>query len=360
MRVAYKIACSLLTTIPVVALAACSSSSGSSAGAMGLSGPPPEVNSIVVDAVPTADEAGLYIAQDKGFFKQQGLTVKIVPILGGEFGMGDLQTSKAQIIVGNYVSFLLAQIDGKYAAPQLNPHAAPNPTLPINMRIIADGSQMQPANQAVYVMPKSRIKTVADLAKYHASVAINSPNNVGQVLLGSLLRENGLDLGSIHQPVDTFPDMIKYLAEGKIDAAWLPEPFGTIAQETIGAVPLADFDQGSLQDFPIGAYVGSAQWVTAHPNTVAAFLRALEEGQQVADTNRAAVEAGIENPDNTGPFAAQPLQAATMTIDTYPLNMDVPVMQRVSDSMFEFGEEKTLHAPYQIINMIQPEPGMIR
>jgi NitT/TauT family transport system substrate-binding protein len=355
MRVVNKIAFSLLAAVPVVALAACSSGGGSTT-AMGTSGPAPEVSRIVVDAVPTADEAGLYIAQDNGYFKQQGLTVKIVSIPGGEFGMGDLQTGKAQLIVGNYVSFILAQIAGKYAAP------GTTKTLPLDMRIIADGSQMQPGNQAIYVMRGSRFKTVADLTKYRAKVAINSLNNVGQVLLGSLFQENGLNLNNIHQQVLTFPDMISALASGKIDAAWLPEPFGTIAQENIGAVPLADFDQGSLQNFPIGSYIGTSQWVQQHPKTVAAFLRALQEGQQVADSDRAAVETGLENPNNTGGFAPPPtpLQAATMTIDTYPLSMDIPVMQRVSDAMFEFGLEPTLKQPYKIINMVQPEPGMVR
>ena len=154
--------------------------------------------------------------------------------------------------------------------------------------------------------------------------------------------------------------MIGDLAKGKLDAAWLPEPFGTIAQETIGAVTLADFDQGALQNFPIGAYIGTRQWIQSHPNTVAAFLRALGEGQQVADTNRAAVESALMDKANlTAAFAAAPLQAATMTLDTYPLTMDVPVMQRVSDAMFEFGLEPGLTKPYLITSMIQPEPGEI-
>jgi NitT/TauT family transport system substrate-binding protein len=345
MRVVYKIACSLLATVPVVALAACSS--GGSTSGMGTSGPAPEVSSIVVDAVPTADEAGLYIANDNGYFKQQGLNVKIDSIQGGEFGMADLQSGKAQLIAGNYVSFILAQIKQSYEGK------------PLNMRIIADGSHMQPGNQALYVMPNSRYKTVADLSKYHATVAINSLDNVGQVLLGSLFEENGLNLNGIHQKVYAFPDMIGALAKGQINAAWLPEPFATIAQETVGAVPLADFDQGALENFPIGAYVGTDQWITGHPKTVAAFLRALDEGQQVADTDRAAVEAGLENKNDTQQFAATPLQAATMTIDTYPLSMDIPAMQRVSDAMFEFGVETGLSKPYQIVNMVQPEPGEV-
>jgi NitT/TauT family transport system substrate-binding protein len=93
---------------------------------------------------------------------------------------------------------------------------------------------------------------------------------------------------------------------------------------------------------------------------VAAFLRALEEGQQVADTDRAAVEAALMDKANlTAAYAATPLQAATMTLDSYPLGMDVPALQRVSDAMFEFGLEPGLKQPYPIASMIQPEPGEI-
>lgn len=348
MRRIHKLACSLFIGVPVVALASCSSG-GSGTNAAMESGPPPEQSTIVVDAVPTGDEAGLYVALDNGYFAQQGLTVKIKPTFGGELGMPDLQDGKAQLLAGNYVSFILAQIEGKFGLTTAT-------VRPINLRIIANGSQMQPGNQALYVMPGSRIKTVPDLTKYHAKVAANTPKNIGLVLFGSLFRENGLNLGDIHQVYEAFPNMLGDLAKGTIDAAWLPEPFGTIAQEQLGAVQLADFDRGSLQDFPIGAYIGATQWVQSHPNTVAAFLRALKKGQQVADTNRAAVEEGLVK--NTPPTTK--LQAATMTLNTYPLIMDVPVMQRVSDAMFEVGLEPGLKKPYQILNMIQPEPGMIR
>ena len=145
----------------MVTLAACSS--GGTSGV--ASGPAPELSTITIDVVPTADAAGVYIAQDDGYFAQQGLTVKIVPINGGEYGMGDLQTGKAQLIEGNYVSFILAQIAGTFAAPNPTNPAQTEPAKPIDMRIIADSSQMQPGNQALYVMPSSPYKTVQELVK---------------------------------------------------------------------------------------------------------------------------------------------------------------------------------------------------
>jgi NitT/TauT family transport system substrate-binding protein len=348
LRLIDKIAYCLAVTVPLVVLAGCSGGGASSTNvAFGL---PPEVSSIVVDAVPTADATGLYVAYDDGLFAKQGLTVKIDTINGGEFGMTDLQDNKAQLVEGNYVSFILAQIAGKFGFP---PGAS---VKPINLRIIDNASQMQLGNQALYVLPTSPYKTVADLARDHATIGINSPDNIAQVLLGSLFAENGLKLSAIHQVVQpAFPLMPAYLAKHKIGAAWLPEPFGTEAEQDYGAVQLADFDQGSLADFPIGAVVGSAQWVQAHPNTVAAFLRALRVGQQIADTDRASVEQALVI--HTG---VSKVVAATMTLDTYPLVMDVPVMQRVSDAMFEFGVTPGLKQPYDIANMIQPEPGEIK
>jgi len=94
--------------------------------------------------------------------------VKIVPISYGESGITDLQDGNAQLLEGNYVAIILAQVAGEFG---LTPATAK----PINMRVIA---------------------------------------------------------------------------AHKIDAAWLPEPFGTEAEQEYGAVQLADFDQGALQDSP--------------------------------------------------------------------------------------------------------------
>jgi NitT/TauT family transport system substrate-binding protein len=337
MRLIHGLAGSLLVAFPVGVLAACSSGGGAAGG------PPPEQSTIVVDAVPTADAAGLYIAYDKGYFAQQGLTVKINTVLGGEPGMKDVQSGAAQLLEGNYVSFILAQIAGKYHGK------------PIDLRIIANTSQMQPGNQALYVMPGSKFKTVADLTKYQAKIGINTPNNIGQVLLGSLFKENGLSTNAIHKMYKPLPQLPQLLSSGTIDAAWLPEPFGTEAQQRYGALMLADFDTGSLQNFPIGCVIGTTQWVKTHPNTVAAFLRAFHQGQQVADTNRNAVEQALVR----NKVAKTQVIAATMTIDSYPLTMDVPAMQRVPDAMFEFGLMPGFKQPYPITEMIQPVPSEI-
>jgi NitT/TauT family transport system substrate-binding protein len=331
--------------VAMAAVAAATAIAGCSAGATAAASGQPKPTTVTVDSVPAAEEGGLYVAAYEGFFAQQGLAVKIKPITGGEAGLPDLQSGRADLVAGNYVSFILAQMAGKFDGK------------PANMRIIAAGSQLQPGSEAVYVMPHSKFKTIASLAVGHARVGLNTANDVGDVMVAALLESAGYALKDIRQviPAGGFPALLAMLPAGKVDAAWLPEPLGEIAEQEVGAVPLADFDQGSMQDFPFTGYIGTTAWVQAHPGTVAAFLRALAAGQQLADTDRAAVEAAMET--YTG---ITPLVADTMSIDSYPLQMDVPELQRVPDSMFQYGLTPAAKGPYQIMNMIQPEPGLIR
>lgn len=321
-------------------LAGCAGADGTAAASTG----PLEQRSITVDSVPAAEEGGLYVAQAQGFFAQQGLTVKLKNITGDQAGIPDLQSGRAQLVAGNYVSFILAQLAGSFDRK------------PVSMRIIAAGSEIQPGSEALYVMPSSKFKTVAELAQGHATIGLNTADDVGDMMVGALLTQAGYRLSDIRQviPKAGFPALLSMLPAGRVDAALLPEPLGEIAEQRNGAVPLADFDQGSLQDFPFTGYIGTTQWVKTHPNTVAAFLRALNEGQQLADTDRSAVETAME--EYTG---ITPIVAATMALDSYPLEMAVPQLQRVADSMFEFGLTPGAKAPYQISEMIQPEPGLI-
>jgi NitT/TauT family transport system substrate-binding protein len=325
----------------IAALAGCSGGNATAAAAGQL-----EQTTITVDSVPAAEEGGLYVAAAQGFFAQQGLTVKIKSITGGEAGLPNLQAGRADIVAGNYVSFILAQMAGEFGGK------------PVNLRIIAAGSELQPGSEALYVMPKSRFKTVAELAQAHARIGLNTPNDVGDVLVASLLEQAGpYSLRDIKQviPAQGFPALLKMLPEGRVDGIWMPQPLGEMAEQQMGAVPLADFDQGSLEDLPFTGYIGNMAWIHAHPNTVAAFLRALSQGQQLADTDRSAVEQAMEKYTQIPAIIAD-----TMAIDSFPLEMDVPQLQRVPDSMFQFGLTPGATAPYPIIDMIQPEPHLIR
>ena len=79
-----------------------------------------------------------------------------------------------------------------------------------------------------------------------------------------------------------------------VAASFAPEPFVSGGEAAAGLEELADLDQGATQDFPIQGYAVTADWAKKYPNTLKAFTTALSQGQQLADTDRAAVEEALE------------------------------------------------------------------
>ena len=82
------------------------------------------------------------------------------------------------------------------------------------------------------------------------------------------------------------------------------------------------------------------KWAAQHPRTLAAFYRALEQGQRIADANRAAVEQAMV--DMPAPFGVSAGTAAVIALDSYPVSNGLPGsvdrvrLQRVVDVMHQF------------------------
>jgi ABC-type nitrate/sulfonate/bicarbonate transport system substrate-binding protein len=73
----------------------------------------------------------------------------------------------------------------------------------------------------------------------------------------------------------------------------------------------------------------------ANPQALAAFPTAYEQGQQIADSSRAAVERAMQMPPP--PLGVSRLVAAVMALDSYPsAPVDVVRIQRVADVMQQF------------------------
>jgi NitT/TauT family transport system substrate-binding protein len=316
--------------IALLAVAGCGSLTGSDASAAsGL-----EKTTLNVAVVPAVDSAGFFVALHEGLFKQQGLTINYTPATSSDTVIDQQVKGAYDITGGNYVSYVQHYVQDHQP-----------------LEIVAEGSVMQQGTQAIYTLPNSKIKTLAQL-KGHL-LGINAPGNINYLLAASVLTENGIALNSVKFPVQPipFPEMAGELAAGKIAAAAMPEPFATLAAEKYGAVVLADLNQGATQSFPIQGYVATRSWAQQNPNTLKAFLTALQQGQQIADTSRTAVEQAMEGLN--GPMNGQvpPIVAAVMALNIYPIGIDVARLQRVPDVMEQFG---LLHTRFNISQMVGP------
>jgi NitT/TauT family transport system substrate-binding protein len=307
----------LAAAATLVLATGCSKSSAATAGTSSL-----EKTDLTVAVVPALDSAGFFIALYGGLFKAQGLTVNFVPATSSETAIAQQVKGAYDITGGNYVSYIQAQQD----------HSA-------NLDIFAEGSVMEPGAQALYTMPNSPIKTLADLKG--RTVGINAPNNILYLLAASVLTEHGISPGSVHFVTKyPLPAMPAALQTGTISAAVLPDPFASIAEETDGAVPVADLNQGATTSFPVEGYVVTKQWAQKNSHTLAAFYKALEQGQQIADTDRSAVEQAMEElPMTPVPLGVTQGTAALMSLDEYPVSsgpvgtVDKISLQRVVNVM---------------------------
>jgi NitT/TauT family transport system substrate-binding protein len=318
MRIRGKV---LLVTATALAL---SLAAGCSRTGIGAASAGPEKPDLNVAVVPALDSAGFFVALYGGLFKAAGLNVNFTPATSSDTVIADQVKGTYDITGGNYVSYIQAQQRGA-----------------ANLDIFAEGSVMEPGTQGIYTMPDSKITNLADLKG--KTVAINAPKNILYLLAASMMAEKGMNPASVKFVNVPFPAMAAALKSGTIDAALLPEPFASEAEETYGAVPLVDLDQGATTSFPIAGYVVTKQWAAKNPRTLAAFYQALEEGERIADNNRAAVEQAMEDlPTKPVPLAVSKVTASVMALDSYPVSsgpvgsVDLIRLERVVNVMHQF------------------------
>jgi NitT/TauT family transport system substrate-binding protein len=297
--------------ITMLAAAGCSSGSGTGAAKLKL-----EKTHITVDAFPAIDSAGLYIAQTEGLFAAQGLQVTIVPVGTVPPSTQDLidgqLSNKYDITAGDYVTYIENEISGR-----------------AKLRIIAEASTLQPNVLALMVKGGSTVSAIGQLRG--KTVSVNAPDDIGTLLVDSLLTEHGITPSEVKFNNNVaFPLVANKLGSNAVSASFAPEPFVSLGEE-IGIQELADLDQGSTQDFPIQGYAVTQAWAKANPNTLEAFQRALDQGQEIADSNRAAVEKAVET------YLDVPATAAAfISLPSFPVGVDSVRLQRVVSAMLRF------------------------
>ena len=312
----------LIASAAAVTMLAAGCSGGSGGGAPRLK---LEKTDIVVNAFPAIDSAGLYIAQDEGLFAAQGLNVTIVPVPkdspppSTQDLVNGQEKGKYDITAGDYVTYIEDQLG--FGAPKAD------------LRIIAESSFLQPNVLTLLVKGGSPISQVSQLKG--KVVSVNAPNDIGTLLVDSLLVSHGLRPQQIHYNTNVpFPAVVPTLTalNSPVVASFVPEPFVSGGEAAKGLEELADLDQGATQDFPIQGYAVTAKWAKQNPNTLKAFTIALSQGQEIADTDRAAVENVLAKYLNIDKQAA-----AFISLPAFPLGVDAVRLQRVVSAMKRFG-----------------------
>jgi NitT/TauT family transport system substrate-binding protein len=240
--------------------------------------------------------------------------------------MPDLVTGRVQVAFGNYVADILAQALGV-----------------ASLRFLAAGNVSGPREQEVVVPAGSPVTSPSGLRG--KTIGVNSLDDDGALMIQSILSRHGVPGSSLHFTQIPFPDEAAALAAHRIDAAYITDPFLTEARVKDGVRAVIDCDQGSVANFPIAGYVATRAWAAQNPRTAAAFVTALEKGQALADSDRAAVTAAL-----SAHIGIPSKTAAAVSVGTFPVNSAVQAapLQRLANLLSRYG---LLKRPFNVTTM---------
>lgn len=306
----------------MLAIAAC----GSSGGSAQPSGSGLEKPHLTVAALPIVDDAPLFLAIKKGYFRQQGLTVTPKIITQSTLALPDLLHGSVDIVGGgNYVSYMEGQAGGTFS-----------------LKILVAGTECKAGSFGVLALPSSGISSPAKLAG--KTIAVNLTNNIQTLTADSALKAAGVNPATVRYVVVPFPDMATALKAGRVSAISVVEPFLSGAEQALGAKLVLSQCSGSLASFPLSGYFATAAWTQQNPHTAAAFQRAMAKAQAYADANPAAVRAVLPTYTKVTAAAAQHL-----VLNSFPVTLSAAQLQRVADLMHTGG---VLQSPFTVQPML--------
>ncbi|HLH21692.1 MAG TPA: ABC transporter substrate-binding protein [Chloroflexota bacterium] len=201
--------------------------------------------------------AAVYVAAEKGYFQERGISV-------------DFERTQSSAEAVPLVSAGQVQATGAgYGASFFNAYArgvdlimvAPIVTTPTR------GDSPAPVVARRDLVDSGAVRGPGDLRG--RKVGVLATGGYAEYSLMLALRMGGLTIDDVDLVTLPLPDMPTALANQNLDAAWTPEPFGTlIEQRDIGRKIATTHDLGEEQS----ALVMNTQWMRAHPDAAANFM----------------------------------------------------------------------------------------
>ncbi len=217
-----------------------------------------------VGLVVSASDAGFFIANDKGYLKEQGIEMDVVRFDSAARMVAFLGTG--QLDLGG----------GASGAGLFNAIARDIP-----LKIVADKGSMPPGHgfEALIVRKdlwdKGLVKSAADLRG--RTIALSSRDITPEVDLAANLRRVGLTVNDVNIVTMAFGDMAAGLTNGSLDAVQSIEPFVTQIVEKGAGVILRRNDL-TVPNQQVAVVLYGPKFAADHPGLARRFMLAYLQG----------------------------------------------------------------------------------
>jgi NitT/TauT family transport system substrate-binding protein len=282
-----------------------------------LAGPPAALaaDKISVAVIPIADCAPIYLGKAKGFFAKQNLEVTLSTQGGGAAIIPGVLSGQLQFGFSNIPSLLIAQTKGLQF---------------IGIAPGASSSGIRGKDFSAIIVPAdSPIKNAKDLVG--KTVAVNNLNNIGDTSVRAGVRAAGGDPKKVKFIEVPFPDMPAAIANHRIEAGWVVEPFLTIALSRGARV----VDWNLVDVAPkmmIAVYFTTAKYAKDNADIVKRFKAAITESLAYAESHTDEVRQIIPTYTRITPEIA-----AKITLPHWPTEMNRQSTQVLADDALQDG-----------------------
>jgi ABC-type nitrate/sulfonate/bicarbonate transport system substrate-binding protein len=196
-------------------------------------------------------------------FEKNGVKLEFQTFTSGPAMFAALQGGAIQMGIGGMTTFYVARVNGQ------------------KISWIATTANLNQSD-ACMVGPNSSVKSAKDLGGKKIGLVMNSVVN-GPLL--ELLEANHIPKSSVTLQNLAPPAATAALLAGDIDVACLWAPF-TFQIEQKGGKRLLVMGETPSGGWGFSGYAISTAWAEAHPQAVAGFLKALQEGQEAYAKNK--------------------------------------------------------------------------
>jgi NitT/TauT family transport system substrate-binding protein len=215
---------------------------------------------VTVGATSVTSDAPIYIADRKGYFRDEGLAVKVESFRSASDMVPHLGTGTLDAGAGSASA-------GLYNAVARG----------IRIRIVADKASSPPGYGATKILIRKdhidsgRFRTPADFKGM--KFAMNAPGVSNTATLNAILKSAGLryaDVETVNMPL---PDHVVALGNKAVDASASVEPAATVAIKN-GFAVLVKADDEILPNHQIAVLLYSENFVTRRADAARRFMRA--------------------------------------------------------------------------------------
>ena len=262
------------------------------------------------------DNAAMFVAMDKGFFKAEGLELETVPMAGGAVIVQGVTSGDLQFGWTNVISLYQAYVEG------------------FDFKLIAGGAtNVRGSNEthAIIVGKGSPIKSAKDLEG--KTVAVNTLNNIVHLMAMAWVDKNGGSSRKIKFVEIPFPQMEPALVAGKVDAISVQEPFAAVAAHKPETRVLSNPWGDVVPKFLIASWFASEKWIQKNKSTAQAFVRAINRGIDAIHADKDGARAAMIkwaglNPDMVGKIGL-PLFEKTVNEKDIQATIDLTVKYKL-------------------------------